>query len=94
MLEASRGTEALLAAHDHEGPIDLLVTDVVMPGVGGRTLAERLRIERPDLAVLFVSGYADGLTDDLDLSPRTAFLAKPFRTDELVRKVREALAGR
>jgi two-component system, cell cycle sensor histidine kinase and response regulator CckA len=93
VLEASRGTEALLAAHDHEGPIDLLVTDVVMPGVGGRTLAERLRIERPDLAVLFVSGYADGLTDDLDLSPRTAFLAKPFRTDELVRKVRETLAA-
>jgi two-component system, cell cycle sensor histidine kinase and response regulator CckA len=93
VLEASRGTEALVAAHEHEGPIDLLVTDVVMPGVGGRTLAERLRIERPDLAVLFVSGYADGLTDDLELSPRTAFLAKPFRTDELVRKVREALAG-
>src|SRR5262249_17499625 len=53
------GEEALAAADRHHGPVDLLITDVVMPRVGGRELADRLAAARPDVRVLFVSGYTD-----------------------------------
>ncbi len=92
VLEASNGVEALSVARDHPGPIDLLVTDVVMPQMGGRQLADQLVVHRPALRVLFVSGY----TDDAVLrhgvqSAHVAFLQKPFNPSALVRKVRDVL---
>jgi hypothetical protein len=73
--------------------IDLLVTDVVMPGLSGGALAERMREARPDLAVLFVSGYEAGLLfPDGFPGGRSAFLQKPFTTEALARAVRSLLA--
>jgi CheY-like chemotaxis protein len=73
-------------------PVDLLLTDVVLRGMGGRELADAARRIRPDLRVLFVSGY----TDDVVLQHRLVadevhFLAKPYSPDELVQRVREVL---
>ncbi|MBI3790159.1 MAG: response regulator [Gemmatimonadetes bacterium] len=94
VLVASDGPSALEAAERHQGRIDLLVTDVVMPGMPGPALAAELRLRRPDVRVLFTSGYAD---DDATMGGmRTAgvpFLAKPFSPAELARRVREVLAG-
>ena len=86
LLEASDGVEALALAHAHEGPIELLVSDVVMPRLGGFELAEQLAASRPETKVLFISGYAErDPQDDIEL------LAKPFKPDDLTRRVRELL---
>jgi CheY-like chemotaxis protein len=95
VLPATSGEDALLQAERHAGPLDLLATDVVMPGISGRQLAERLTAVRPGLKVLFLSGY----TDDAMLrhgvrEAETAFLQKPFSPDVLASKVREVLDGR
>jgi two-component system, cell cycle sensor histidine kinase and response regulator CckA len=94
VLTAASGQEAMLAARTHPGRIHLLLTDVVMPGMGGRELAERLQSEMPTLRVLYTSGYTD---DDIvrhGVSERdAAFLAKPFTPDELAAGVRAALDG-
>jgi PAS domain S-box-containing protein len=92
VLEAADGLDALRVCETHPGPIHLLLTDVVMPGMTGRTLADHLVALRPGLRVLYMSGY----TDDAVLrrgvvEADTAFLAKPFRPEELARKVREVL---
>ena len=94
VLAASAGAEAMATAMTHAGPIHVLVTDVVMPGMGGPELARRLAQQRPTLRVLFCSGYTD------DASVRegvreagTAFLQKPFSPEELIRKVREVLSA-
>jgi PAS domain S-box-containing protein len=92
VLVARHGADALLLWRDHAAEIDLVVTDLVMPEMGGRELADALQAMRPDLPVLFMSGYSDdevtrrGIADS-----RVAFLAKPFTTDSLVGAVREAL---
>jgi len=93
VLAAADGAEAMATALGHPGPIHVLVTDVVMPGMGGPELARRLAQQRATLRVLFCSGYTD------DASVRegvreagTAFLQKPFSPEELIRKVREVLA--
>jgi PAS domain S-box-containing protein len=92
VLEASNGSEALALAARHEGPIHLLVTDVVMPRMGGVELAENLTRQRPETRVLYVSGYTDepralraaqGLADH--------FLPKPYVGETLARRVREIL---
>ena len=78
-----------------DGPVDLVLTDVVMPILNGRELAERLASERPRLRVLFMSGYTD---DDVIrrglLDPGAPFLQKPFMPADLARKVREVLDSR
>jgi signal transduction histidine kinase len=88
VLEASNATAALAIVQAHEGALDLLITDVVMPGMNGTRLAERLTAVRPDLRVLYVSGYAE---DALELRARAAFLPKPYTSSGLARKVREIL---
>jgi len=92
VLVAEDGEAALRLARKHEGPIRLLVTDVVMPRLGGPDLAERLRAERPGLRVLFASGYAADRRGELG-GPGTGFLEKPFTPAELSRKVRSILYG-
>ena len=93
VIQASDGADALRVLAEHAGPVHALVTDVVMPGVGGPELVRRLREVRPDLPTLFISGYTEeGVRTQGALHPDAAFLAKPFSQDDLVRKVREVLA--
>jgi PAS domain S-box-containing protein len=94
VLEAGDGHEALAVASDHRGPIHLLLTDVVLPGLSGVAVAESLKTTRPDIRVLYTSGYGDDgppLPFDLDTAPK--LLSKPFTHDALMREVREALAS-
>lgn len=92
MLEAAAGAEALDVCRHHEGPIDLVITDVVMPGMNGRELAARLTDLVPDARVLFISGYTGGvLVEHGVLEAGTEFLQKPFSPHRLTQKVREAL---
>jgi PAS domain S-box-containing protein len=92
VLEASNGAEALEVAAAHDESIDLLITDVVMPGMDGVELSRRLTKERPDLPVLFISGYTGAAKEKLRaVSDSANFLGKPFKPDQLVRRVRELL---
>ena len=76
----------------HPGPIHLLLTDVVMPGMSGRELADRLTATHPGIKVLFVSGYPDrGINHSGAFELDTALLEKPFSKNDLIRKVRELL---
>jgi CheY-like chemotaxis protein len=89
---ARDGPSALLICNRRASEIDLLITDVVMPVMGGRELARQILAMCPDTKVLFVSGYSEDaiLHQDL-LEPGTAFMQKPFSADSLRRKVREVL---
>jgi two-component system, cell cycle sensor histidine kinase and response regulator CckA len=92
VLEAGNGGEALRRGEAHDGPIHLLLTDVVMPGMGGREVAERLRPRHPAMRVLYVSGYTDdAVVRHGVLAAETAFLQKPFTPVTLASKVREVL---
>jgi CheY-like chemotaxis protein len=87
-LEASDGEEALRLAAIHKGPLDLVLTDVIMPGMHGPELANRLKRIRP-LRVLFMSGYSESMEGEDD--PEVGHIQKPFTPDSLARKVREVL---
>jgi signal transduction histidine kinase/CheY-like chemotaxis protein len=92
VLEARNGPEALLLCERHQGPLDMLLTDVVMPRMSGRELAERLAPLRPDLSVLYMSGYTDdAVIRHGVLGAGTAFLQKPFTPAILAQRVRETL---
>ena len=93
VLEAANGHEALSVAQEHAGEeIHLLLTDVVMPLMGGRELAERLKHIHPETRVLYLSGYAeDDIIGQCMLEPGTAFMQKPSTTAALARTVRELL---
>ncbi|MGH8185660.1 MAG: response regulator [Steroidobacteraceae bacterium] len=92
VLEAGGADEAIQVAGNQLDPIDLLVTDVVMPGRNGIELADRLRTSRGDMPVLYISGYTDmAIVRDGLLSQDVAFLQKPFTPDDLLRKVRQVL---
>jgi len=92
VLEADHGEAALRIASSHQGPIDMLITDVVMPGMSGRELSKQLCASHPQTRVLFLSGYTeDAIVHQGALEPGTAFLQKPFTLQILSRKVREVL---
>ncbi|MBI5444545.1 MAG: response regulator [Deltaproteobacteria bacterium] len=92
VLEAPGPDDALSAADDHAGPLHLLLTDVVMPGMGGPKLAEAVTATRPGVKVLYMSGYLDdAIVRHGVLERGTRFLQKPFTTLALARKVREVL---
>ena len=95
VLFALNGSEALAVASHHGGPIHLLLTDLAMPGMNGRDLAALMKVMRPYMVVLFMSGYNDSEIERRDaLDPGVALLRKPFTLDELARAVREALDRR
>ncbi len=92
VLEAKNGIEACLTATQQNCHVDLLLTDVVMPGMNGRDLAQHLSVIRPNLRVLFISGYLDDICVNNGMDPhRTTFLQKPFTPDVLLRTVRALL---
>jgi PAS domain S-box-containing protein len=93
VLEAADGAAALELVQRHQGDIHLLVTDMVMPGLSGRDLAERVRALRKTLPVLYISGYVQEASARAALaSERSAFVAKPFTPELLTDRVRELLA--
>jgi len=94
VLEARHGKDAMRVATGHGGDVDLVITDVVMPEMGGRELAERLASSRPSSKILFVSGYTDDVVIRQGiLDSGRAFLQKPFTPQELLTKAREVLRG-
>ena len=95
VLEAENGEAGLQIAEAFQGHIDILITDVVMPGIGGRELAKKLLALRPGISVLYLSGYTeDAVITQGALGPGTAFLQKPFTLQNLARKVREVFRSR
>jgi two-component system cell cycle sensor histidine kinase/response regulator CckA len=86
VLASASSKDAIAAADRHRGAIDLLITDIMMPGMSGRKMAECLSAHRPDMKVLYVSGYGDAQAES-----DSHFLQKPFSTEELATKIRELL---
>ena len=94
VIEAENGHAGLAAAEAHSGKIDLVITDVVMPAMGGHELAKRLKEARPAIKVLYLSGYTeDAIVDQGSGENSKAFLQKPFTLQNLARKVREVLGA-
>ncbi len=89
MLQAANGAQAQVVADEQEGPIHLLLTDVVMPGLSGRETAERILVGRPEMNLLFMSGYTgNAIAHHGVLDPEVNFIQKPFSSNDLARKVR------
>jgi len=90
VLEANGGSQATEIARQHKGPIDLLLTDMMMPGMNGRAVAEKLKPMRPEMKIIFMSGYT-GFTANGALDSEAIVLPKPVTRDALLRKVHEVL---
>jgi CheY-like chemotaxis protein len=94
VLEAQDGGEALRLAEAHADEIDLLLTDITMPVLGGRELAERFRHVCPAAKILFMSGHPESVIAHAGvLDPGVAYVAKPFTPDQISNRVRDVLAG-
>jgi len=94
VIEAASGPAALAAAEVHAAPIHLVLTDVIMPGMNGKDLAQRMAGIRPSTRILFMSGYTgDTIVRHGVLEPGIAFLQKPFTPSDLAHKIREVLDG-
>lgn len=96
VLEARNAMEALAISQNHNSPIELLLTDVIMPEITGPELAQRLKTSRSDTKVLFISGYSEQTNFDKqgwELKSNHNFLEKPFKTEALLRKLRQILEG-
>lgn len=92
ILSATNAAEAIAMAEGHGGPIHLLLSDVIMPDLNGPDLAARIRRHRPNIKVLYISGFVDHAAVELaSLNRETAFLQKPFTSDALAMKVRQQL---
>jgi CheY-like chemotaxis protein len=92
VLEARHGADALRILEESGRQVDLVVTDLVMPEMGGKELAERLRAHRPALKVLFMSGYTEkAIAAGGVMPPNTGFVEKPFTVEQLMRRLREIL---
>ena len=95
VLRAAGGAEAIAIATGFNGEIPLMLTDVVMPNMGGVELAAEIRRSRPDIGIVYASGYTEnGVTDRADLEADADFLAKPFTREVLGKKLRESLTRR
>jgi two-component system cell cycle sensor histidine kinase/response regulator CckA len=95
VLESANGEEALRIANEHAGPIDVLITDVMMPGPDGFEVAKTLTRRRAGIKVVFISGHAQEMIDGIEnLPPDSRFLRKPFARNELLKKVNSLLMGR
>ena len=93
VLEASSGAAALALAESHPGTIDLVISDLYMPGLHGPAVAEKLAATRPGLKVLFISGYADHeVVGQTGVPAGSSFLQKPFSTETLTAAVKAAMA--
>ena len=94
VIEARHGAEALRIIEAGDRAVDLVITDVVMPEMGGRELVERLRTRHPGVKVLFMSGYSErAVASDGVMPPGTGFVEKPFTIEQLTRRTRELLDG-
>jgi DNA-binding NtrC family response regulator len=92
VLETRQSSDAVGVASKHDGPIDLLLTDVVMPQMSGQELAEQVVALRPGIKVVFMSGYPGGIASERGMfSPSAFFLQKPFATETLGQILRQAL---
>jgi PAS domain S-box-containing protein len=95
VLSAGSSAEAIALAGRHKGTIHLLITDVILPHMNGRVLSETLQSERPEMTVLYISGYSDEVVERRGVfGSEVAYLAKPYTADALAAKVREALGAR
>jgi CheY-like chemotaxis protein len=87
VLEAESSTEALEMARQHRGPLEILLTDIVMPGLRGPELARRVAKVHPEVQIVYMSGYAEGLPE-AQLPENSTFLQKPFRFATLLEKLK------
>jgi two-component system cell cycle sensor histidine kinase/response regulator CckA len=95
VLEAEDPTKAIETVANYEGAIHLLLTDVLMPGMNGRALAQRVRERRPDIRILYMSGHTeDSIAQSGLVEPGALLISKPFTQESLARKLREALGPR
>ena len=93
LLEAANGREALEIFKSHAGRIDLMLTDLMMPGMTGRELAEKVRVMSPDTRILFTSACTDDVIDGQEIADQGLnFIAKPFSLESLAAKIRSVLS--
>jgi DNA-binding response OmpR family regulator len=94
VLDAPDSNTAIELANGCESPIDLLLTDVILPGISGRDMAELLQISRPSMKVIYMSGYTDEfIAEHGIMDPTIVLLEKPFRMSTLLQNIREVLDG-